>query len=145
MVKAGQQKALCHIEHLFARNLFHLNGTGQKHTQIQHHLEQQIFRGTVRFYVIHQREHILLLGLLRRVVDVFHIAAIQTQAAETNIQISRSRQTGILFDFLACTTNTLLADFADVLVACLVGFALFVRLFGQLHHDKFTVSAILSV
>ena len=114
MVKARQQEPICHVEHLFARNLFHLNGTGQQHTQIQHHLEQQIFRGAIRFYIIHQREHILLPGFLRRVVDVFHIAAIQTQAAETNIQISRSRQAGILFDFPASPADTLFANFADV-------------------------------
>ena len=46
---------------------------------------------------------------------------------------------------LARTADTLLADFADVLVACLVGFALLVRLFRQLHHDKLSVSTIFSV
>ena len=85
MVKARQQEPICHVEHLFARNLFHLNGTGQQHTQIQHHLEQQIFRSAVGFNVIHQREQILLSGLLRRIVDVFHVAAVQTQAAESNV------------------------------------------------------------
>ena len=145
MVKAGQQKALCHVEHLFAGNFHGFNGAGKQHTQIQHHLEQQIFRGSVRFYVIHQREHILLADFFRRVVHRLHVAFVQTQAAEADVQISRSRQTGILFNFPARTADTLLADFADVLVACLVGFALLVRLFRQLHHDKLAVFTIFSV
>ena len=61
--------------------------------------------------------------------------------------LSNPVQGDCIADFLAVhrTADTLLADFADVLVACLVGFALFVRLFGQLHHNKFTVSPVLGV
>ena len=145
MVKARHQEALCHVEYLFACDFFYLNGAGQQHTQIQHHLEQQIFRSTVRFYVIHQREQILLADFIRRIVHRLHVAVIQTQAAETGVQISRSSQAGIFLDFTASTADALFADFANVLIASLVRFALFVRLFRQLHHNELAVSAIFSV
>lgn len=86
MVEAGQQEPICHIEHLFACDFFYLNGAGQQYAQIQHHLEQQVLRGTVFLHVVHQREQILLTDFIRRVVDVFHIAAVQLQAAETGVQ-----------------------------------------------------------
>ena len=48
-------------------------------------------------------------------------------------------------DLFTGTANALLADFADVLVACFVGFACFVALFGELHHDEFAVPAVLGI
>ena len=48
-------------------------------------------------------------------------------------------------DLFTGTANALLADFADVLVACFVGFACFIALFGDLHHDEFAVSAVLGI
>ena len=85
MVKAGQQEAVCHIEHLFARNFFHFDRAGQQHAQIEHHLEQQVLRCAVFFHVIHQREQILLTDFIRCIVNGLHIAFVQTQASEANI------------------------------------------------------------
>ena len=48
-------------------------------------------------------------------------------------------------DLITGTANALFADFADVLVTCFVGFACFVTLFGELHHDEFAVSAVFGV
>ena len=41
--------------------------------------------------------------------------------------------------------NTLFADFADIFIARLVRLALFVALFGELHHDKFTIAAVFCI
>ena len=51
----------------------------------------------------------------------------------------------IIFDFLAGTADTLLADFADVLIACLESFALLIGLLWKLHHDKLAVATIFGV
>ena len=142
MVKARQQEPICHVEHLFARNLFHLNGTGQQYTQIQHHLEQQIFRGSVKFYVIHQREHILLADFFRRVVDVFHIAAVQPQTPETHINggarfrlrlghLQLSPPCGQYL--LARTADTLFANFTNRLKSCFKCFTVRITLFFNLN------------
>ena len=50
-----------------------------------------------------------------------------------------------LFNLIPGAADALFADFADVLVACFVGFACFVALFGELHHDEFAVPAVLGV
>lgn len=39
----------------------------------------------------------------------------------------------------------LFTDFADVFVACFVGFTRFVALFRKLHHDELTVAIVLGV
>ena len=48
-------------------------------------------------------------------------------------------------DLVPGATNALFADFADVLVACFIGFAGFIALFRQLHHDEFAVPTVLGV
>ena len=50
-----------------------------------------------------------------------------------------------LNNLLPCAADTLFADFTDVLVACFIGFACFIALLRELHHNEFAVSAILGV
>ena len=41
--------------------------------------------------------------------------------------------------------DALLADFADIRIACFIRLALFIADFRQLHHDEFAFAAILGV
>ena len=53
---------------------------------------------------------------------------------------------GLFLDnFLPGSANALFADLADVLVACFIGFTLFVTFLRPLYHDEFTVAAVLGV
>ncbi len=76
------------------------------------------------------------------VVDIFHVAFVHAEHAETDVQIS-VRMLGL--DLVPGPADALLADLADVFVASLIGLALFVAGLGQLHHDEFAATAVLGV
>ena len=66
------------------------------------------------------------------------------QAAETDVQVLGG-QGAVLLDLAPGSADALLADLADVFVPRLVGLALFIAGFRQLHHDKLPVAAVLGV
>ena len=45
----------------------------------------------------------------------------------------------------AVSPDALLADFADILVACLIRFGFFLARFRQLYHDELAVAAVFRV
>ena len=126
MIEAGQQEAVRHVEHLLAADFRLGNRAGGQHAQFQHHLEQQILRRAVGLDVIRREGKQILPHCVGRVVDVLHVGGIQPQAAEAAVKVLGQRQPCVLTDFLGRPANALLADFADILVAGLVGFGLFI-------------------
>ena len=77
-------------------------------------------------------------------VDILHIGVVQLEDTKAHIKVP-GRQRTFRFNLFTGTADAFLTDFADVLVPSFVSFALFIALFWQLHHDKFTVSIIFSV
>ena len=64
-IKTGDQEVIGNFENFFAGNLALFNFAGKRYTQLQHHLEKQILRGTVRFDVADQAQQIILSGIIR--------------------------------------------------------------------------------
>ena len=127
-----------------AVNLF--AGVGQRQGQppVQQAAEQKVQVGAVFFDVGDHIHKVLLVVLVRGIVNIFHVAVVQLEDAETNIQVLGG-QRAFFLDFLPSTADALLADFADILVACFMGFAFFIAGFRQLYHNEFAVAAILGV
>ena len=128
VVKAGVKETVCNIEHLTAADGGLLDFGREKDAEVEHNLEQQIFRRSVLFDVACVIVEQGLLHLVRTVEYFFHVGGVAFQNTEANIKVLCCQRT-VFFDFLAGTTDALLADFSDVFVACLIGFALFVGLF----------------
>ena len=84
-VEAGNQIVVLHIEHLLAGNGSFLDFAGEQHAQIQHHLEQQILRRSVLFYVILKAGEQAGFILRWVIVDIFHIRGVALENAETNV------------------------------------------------------------
>src|SRR5699024_8420215 len=78
------------------------------------------------------------------IVDVLHVAVVQLEDAEANVEVLGGQWVFFL-DFIPSAADTLLADFTDGFVACFVGFALFIARLRKLHHNEFSMAAILSV
>ena len=72
-IKTGDQEVIGNFENFFAGNLAFFNFAGKRYAQLQHHLEKQIFRRTVGFDVADQTQQIILSGVIRGIIDVFHI------------------------------------------------------------------------
>ena len=87
-IKTGDQEVVGNLENFFAGNFALFNLAGKRYAQLQHHLEKQIFRGTVRFDVADQAQQIILSGIIRGIIDFFHIGAIQFQYPEANVKVS---------------------------------------------------------
>ena len=124
--------------HIHPIYLEHRHSFWKRQPPFQQAAEQQI---TVFLDVGFQTGQHPLVILGRGIVHILHVAVIQLEYTETIINI----RTCFLLDFLSGAANALLADFADVLVTRLESLALFVAGFGQLHHDKLAVSAVLGV
>ena len=77
-------------------------------------------------------------------LHLFIVAAVHTEDAEAGIEVLGS-QRRLFLDFLAGTADAFLTDFADILVACFVCFAVFCCFFGKLNQNELAVTAILSV
>ena len=107
-------------------------------------MEQQVFRCPVVLDIVGVVIEQGLLHFVGTVVDILHVGGVALQHTETNVKSLRSQRT-ILFNFLSGTANALFADFADVLITSFIGFALFVRRFGELDHNKLAVSTIFGV
>ena len=119
-------------------------GHGERKSPFYQTAEQQVEVGAVALDIgLHHGEHILCV-FARAEIHVVHVAVGKFQHAETGIQILCGQRT-FVFDFLTGAADTLFADFADGGITCLVCFALFVTRFGNLYHDEFTVSSVLSV
>lgn len=56
-------------------------------TEFEHHLEEQVFAGSIRFHIIHLREEIGLRNILWRIVNVLHIGGIEFQHTEACIEV----------------------------------------------------------
>ena len=52
--------------------------------------------------------------VVRRVVDILHVAVVQLEDAEADVQVLRGQRV-LFLDFLPSAADALLADFADVL------------------------------
>ena len=120
---------------------FRAVGQVDLHAPVQQAGVQQIKVAAVGLDIGHHAaQHSL--GQFLRVVDVLHVALVHAEHAEAGVQLG----IGVLgFDLVAGAADALFADLADILVARLVGLAGFIALFGKLHHNEFSVSAVLGV
>ena len=143
-VEAGQQEAVGDVEHLLAADDRLGDGAGQLHAQVEHYLEQQVFRCAVGLDVVRSDGQQILRHGGGVIVHVLHVGGIQTEDAETDVQ-TLSSQTSLVLDLAPGATDALFADFADVEIARLVGFAGFVCFFRQLYHDELAVPAVFGV
>ena len=131
-VEAGNQEIVSHIEYLFACNLCLLDFAGKQNAQIQHDLEQEVFRGAVFLDVVFQHiEHIGVV-LIRVVVHIFHVGCVALEYTEAHIQI-HSAQRIFFLDFGTGTADTFFTDFADIFITHLIGFAILFCRFCQLY------------
>ena len=117
---------------------------GQRQTPVDQAAEQQVEIGAVILDVGFQTGKHILIVIIRRIVDILHVGVVQLENAETDVEVLRGHG-AFRLDLIPTTADALLANFADVLVACFVGFACFIALFRELHHDEFAVSAVLGV
>lgn len=86
------------------------------YTQVQHHLEEQVFRRAVGFHVV--GKEVVHGKLLWCVIHILHIRAVQLQHAETNVQFVDALLVCVFFlDFLSGAADAFFADLADGLVA----------------------------
>ena len=77
-------------------------------------------------------------------LNFFIVAAIHTEDAEACIEVLCGQRI-LLLDFLSGTADALLADFADVLIACFVGFASRFNSFMELNKNEFPTSIVLVI
>ena len=143
-IKASCQEAVGDVEDLLAGDGGFFDFAGEQHTQIQHHLEQQILGGAVFLDVVGQgiehRDFVVGGG----VVHILHVGAVQLQHTEAGVQTLSGEGTFVL-DLPASPADTLLADFTDVFLASFVCFRLTIGFFGQLDHDELAIATILCV
>lgn len=143
-VKASDEVAVVVGVDGTAVDLLGLVGQGQRQTPIDQAAKQQVEVGAVIFDIGFQpREHPLIV-VIRRIVDILHVAIVQLENAETDVEVLRGHG-AFRLDLIPSAADALLAYFADVFVARLVGFACFVTWLGKLYHDEFAMSAVLGV
>ena len=117
---------------------------GQRQTPVNQAAEQQVKVGAIILDVGFQSGKHSLIVVIGRIVDVLHVGIVQFEDAEANVEVLRGHG-AFGFNLVSGTANALFADFADGLVTGFIGFACFVALFWQLHHDELAVSAVLGV
>ena len=144
LVKAGDQVAIVVGVDGAAAQLLGLVRQGQGQPPVNQATKQQVEVGTVILDVGFQTSEHPLIVVIRRIVDVFHVGVVQLENAETDVEVLRGHG-AFRLDLIPSAADALLADSADGFVACFVGFACFIALFGKLHHDEFAVSAVLGV
>ena len=110
LIETGDQEVSCHFENLFAGNNSFFDLAVKSNAEFQHHLEQQIFRGTVRLDVADQTQQIILRSFVGGVIYIFHIGAVQFQHSETDIQIGSS-QSSLFYNFFTGTADAFFANF----------------------------------
>ena len=141
-IEAGQQVAVGYVPHRLAGYLLLLYLGRQWNTKFYHRLEEQVLVCAVGLDVV--LKQVSLVEVRWGVIYVLHVRRVELQHAEAGIKVLGG-QRAFLLDLLASTADALLADLADVLVASLVGLALLVRLFWQLHHDELSLATILCI
>lgn len=84
-VKTGIQETVGDIEHLAARNRRFFDLGGQQNAEVEHYLEQQIFRCAVAFDVVDLLAERHLRYFVGAVVNVLHVGGIALQHTETDV------------------------------------------------------------
>lgn len=144
LVETGYQIVPVHKMHVLSCHLPRLNLCREFNAEVEHHLEQQIFAAAVGLHILIEQG--LLVKLLRSVIDIFHIAAVEFQHAETGVELINAFLVGILFlDFFSGTADAFFAYLTDILISGFIGLALLIGQFGKLHHDEFAIAATLGI
>ena len=133
-VKTGDQVAVVVGVDGAAAQLLGLVRQGQRQPPFNQAAEQQVEVGAVILDVgFHLSEKVLIV-VTGRVINVLHVGGIQLEHAETDVEFGVWRvKSGVVIcqllfqNFFSCSSDSLFSDFADIFVACFVGFALLRR------------------
>lgn len=144
LVEASHKRSLVHDVQLLSCHFLPAKRIAQLYAPIHHAAEEQVELRAVMLHTVHLREEVVLLQSCRLEVHLLHVRRVHTQHTEACVQIF-VLVLGCLLNLLACTSDALLANLADVLVTRLTRFALLGRLLGQLHHNILTLTAIFGI
>ena len=162
--EAGDEVAVVNVIDLEVFDGFVLDGERERDAPIDEAAEEEVHVGAAVLDVADLLDEVLLGDFAGGVIDVLHVGVVDFQDAEADVQrfcgcglvacaieqvrfVSGRFFFGLLFceDFIACTADAFLADFANGLVARLCGFRIFIALFWELDHDEFAMAAVFGI